>query len=219
MTDCILFDHATVTQALTDMTTAIADCNTATTDIYLVGIHSGGAKVADAIQQGLEDRGKTVHRGNLDISFYRDDLDTIGPNPEVRPSTLNFDVSAKDIWLVDDVLYTGRTIRAAMGELFDYGRPASIKLAILLDRGGRELPISANCIGITHPAPANCTIELITGEQVCDGKNTGNDWQIEQRRIDQKQTDQKQPDQRQTEQRQIEQKQTEQRKTEQRQVK
>ncbi|MDQ6970819.1 MAG: bifunctional pyr operon transcriptional regulator/uracil phosphoribosyltransferase PyrR, partial [Mariprofundus sp.] len=211
MTDCILFDHTTVTQALTDMTTAIADCNTATTDIYLVGIHSGGAKVADAIQQGLEDRGKTVHRGNLDISFYRDDLDTIGPNPEVRPSTLNFDVSAKNIWLVDDVLYTGRTIRAAMGELFDYGRAASISLAILLDRGGRELPISANCIGLTHPAPGNCTIELITDEQVCDGKKTSNGWHIDQRQIDQRRIDQKQVDQRQIDQRQIDQRKIEQR--------
>ncbi|MBN4073281.1 bifunctional pyr operon transcriptional regulator/uracil phosphoribosyltransferase PyrR [Mariprofundus ferrooxydans] len=182
-TDCILFDQAAVKRALNSMSTAIADLNTTSentpNEIYLVGIHSGGAKVADAIEQQLNDAGHTIHRGDLDISFYRDDLDTIGPNPEVRPSTLPFDVSGKDIWLIDDVLYSGRTIRAAMDELFDYGRPASIKLAILVDRGGRQLPISANCIGLTHPAPANCTIELITTTQ----GTAADDWHIEQRQV------------------------------------
>lgn len=178
MTDCILFDNTAVQHALRSMSTSLNELNSST-DIYLVGIHSGGAKVADALQQQLSDAGNTIHRGDLDISFYRDDLDTIGPNPEVRPSTLPFDVSGKDIWLVDDVLYSGRTIRAAMDELFDYGRPASIKLAILVDRGGRQLPISANCIGLTHPAPANCTIELITTTP----DTPSDDWHIEQRQV------------------------------------
>ncbi|RLL49173.1 bifunctional pyr operon transcriptional regulator/uracil phosphoribosyltransferase PyrR [Mariprofundus sp. EBB-1] len=168
MTDTVLFDNTALEDALIRMAAAITG-----TEIYLVGIHSGGAKVANAIQIQLEDAGNTVHRGNLDISFYRDDLDTIGPNPEVRPSELPFDVSGKEVWLVDDVLYSGRTIRAAMDELFDYGRPSSIKLAILVDRGGRQLPISANCVGLTHNAPANCTVKLIT-------KGT---WHIEQRQV------------------------------------
>jgi len=178
MTDCILFNNTAVQHALHGMSASLSALNSSE-DIYLVGIHSGGAKVADAIQKQLSDAGSSIHRGNLDISFYRDDLDTIGPNPEVRPSTLPFDVSGKEIWLVDDVLYSGRTIRAAMDELFDYGRPASIKLAILVDRGGRQLPISANCIGLTHPAPANCTIELIT---TVDGR-ASDDWHIEQRQV------------------------------------
>jgi len=169
MTDAILFDTQTVETALDQMTNVIADA-----EVYLIGIHSGGAKVADAIQQRLDTLGHTVHRGNLDISFYRDDLDTIGPNPEVRPSELPFDVSDKHIWLIDDVLYSGRTIRAAMDELFDYGRPASIKLAVLVDRGGRQLPIHADFAALDHnKAPANCTVELITGER----------WYFEQRQV------------------------------------
>ncbi len=168
MSETVLFDNPALESALIRMTTAIA-----ASEIYLVGIHKGGAKVANAIQEQLEHAGNTVHRGNLDISFYRDDLDTIGPNPEVRPSKLPFDVCGKEIWLVDDVLYTGRTIRAAMDELFDYGRPASIRLAVLVDRGGRQLPIRADCVGLAHAAPADCTVKLIT-----DGT-----WHIEQRQV------------------------------------
>jgi len=168
MSQSVLYDSPTVENALNYMAK-----NIATKEVYLVGIHSGGAKVADAIQQRLEKAGNNVYRGDLDISFYRDDLDTIGPNPEVRPSTLPFDVSGKTIWLVDDVLYSGRTIRAAMDELFDYGRPAAIKLAILVDRGGRQLPIQADCVGIEQHIAENCTVELIS-----DG-----DWHIEQRQV------------------------------------
>ncbi|MBL4775909.1 MAG: bifunctional pyr operon transcriptional regulator/uracil phosphoribosyltransferase PyrR [Mariprofundus sp.] len=179
MTDAVLFNSATVSNALTQMTKAIS-----ASEVCLIGIHSGGAKVADAIQSQLEAMGNTVQRGNLDISFYRDDLDTIGPNPEVRPSELPFDVSGKDIWLIDDVLYSGRTIRAAMGELFDYGRPASIRLAVLVDRGGRQLPIQADCVGLQHTAaPANCTVELITDGQITDKLITGETWYFEQRQV------------------------------------
>jgi len=163
----IIFETAAVEQALYGMAGAIkAD------EVYLIGIRQGGALVADAVQERLEAAGCCVYRGNLDISFYRDDLDTIGPNPEVRPSDLPFDVSGRDIWLVDDVLYTGRTIRAALGEIFDYGRPASIRLAVLLDRGGRELPIVADYAGLTHAVGRDTSIKLVT-----DGA-----WCIEQRR-------------------------------------
>ena len=159
MTESVLFDHKAVTGALKQISdTIVAD------EVYLVGIHSGGADVADAIQYRLEKDGRVVHRGNLDIGFYRDDLDTIAPHPLVRPSELPFDVAGKDIWLLDDVLYTGRTIRAAMDEIFDYGRPASIRLAVLVDRGGRQIPIAANIAGLAHAAPADCTVELVSGE-------------------------------------------------------
>lgn len=113
-------------------------------DIGLVGIHTGGVWVARWLQQELK-LNKPV--GSLDISFYRDDFERIGLHPEVRPSEIPFDVEGCDILLVDDVLYTGRTIRAAMNELFDYGRPKSIRLAALIDRGGRELPIAAQFVG------------------------------------------------------------------------
>ncbi|HEX7951747.1 MAG TPA: bifunctional pyr operon transcriptional regulator/uracil phosphoribosyltransferase PyrR, partial [Burkholderiales bacterium] len=94
----------------------------------------------------------------IDVSFYRDDYDSRGLHSKVRPSSIPFDVADADIILVDDVLYTGRTIRAAMNELFDYGRPQSIRLAALIDRGGRQLPIAAQFIG--------AEIAVAQGEQI-----------------------------------------------------
>ena len=113
-------------------------------DVAMVGIHTGGVWVAQRLHElmGLEEE-----LGSLDISFYRDDFTRIGMNPQVRPSELPFNVDDRHIILVDDVLHTGRTIRAALNELFDYGRPASILLAALVERGGRELPIEANVAG------------------------------------------------------------------------
>ena len=110
----------------------------------MVGIHTGGVWVAEQLhrQLGLEDP-----LGSLDISFYRDDFTRIGMNPVVQPSELPFSIDDRHLILVDDVLHTGRTIRAAMNELFDYGRPASIVLVTLVERDGRELPIQANVVG------------------------------------------------------------------------
>lgn len=113
-------------------------------DPHMVGIHTGGIWVAQALHQALSLKQEL---GSLDISFYRDDYTRIGLNPQVKPSHLPFDVEDCDILLVDDVLHTGRTIRAALNELFDYGRPRSIHLIVLLDRSGRELPIQADISG------------------------------------------------------------------------
>lgn len=110
----------------------------------MVGIHTGGVWVAKRLHQRLN---LQVPLGSLDISFYRDDFTRIGMNPQVRPSDLPFDIDDRNIILVDDVLHTGRTIRAALNELFDYGRPAAILLAVLVERSGRELPIEANVVG------------------------------------------------------------------------
>jgi pyrimidine operon attenuation protein/uracil phosphoribosyltransferase len=110
----------------------------------MVGIHTGGAWVARQLHQAL---GLDEPLGLLDISFYRDDFSRIGVNPRVKPSMLPLSVDNTHILLVDDVLYTGRTVRAALNELFDYGRPASVVLAVLIDRGGRELPIQADVTG------------------------------------------------------------------------
>jgi pyrimidine operon attenuation protein/uracil phosphoribosyltransferase len=110
----------------------------------MVGIHTGGAWVARHLHQTL---GLHEPLGLLDISFYRDDFSRIGVNPRVKPSMLPLSVDDRHILLVDDVLYTGRTVRAALNELFDYGRPASVVLAVLIDRGGRELPIQADVTG------------------------------------------------------------------------
>lgn len=110
----------------------------------LVGIHTGGVWLAEKLQSLL---GQHIPLGTLDISFYRDDFSRIGLHPVVRPSVIPFEVNDSHIILVDDVLYTGRTVRAALNNLFDYGRPASISLAVLIDRSQRELPISAEFVG------------------------------------------------------------------------
>ncbi|MBE7527781.1 MAG: bifunctional pyr operon transcriptional regulator/uracil phosphoribosyltransferase PyrR [Nitrosomonas sp.] len=123
----------------------------------IVGIHTGGAWLAERIHRALE---ITTPGGVLDISFYRDDYSKIGLHPQVRPSQLPFDVENSHIILVDDVLYTGRTVRAAVNELFDYGRPTCIDLAVLVDRGGRELPVAARYIGAVLALPENSMLEL-----------------------------------------------------------
>lgn len=110
----------------------------------IIGIHTGGVWVAERLHSALK---LTEPAGMLDISFYRDDFTRIGINPQVKPSKLPFSLDERDIILVDDVLYTGRTIRAALNEIFDYGRPARVILAVLLDRGGRELPLEASIVG------------------------------------------------------------------------
>ena len=115
-----------------------------TSDTALLGIHTGGVWVMDALAARL---GLDLPRGVLDIAFYRDDFSRIGLHPEAKPSNIPFEIEGRPILLVDDVLYTGRTIRAAMNLIFDYGRPASIDLAVLVDRGGRELPICARHVG------------------------------------------------------------------------
>jgi len=110
-------------------------------DTVLVGIHSGGAWVARRLRELL---GLHAEIGLIDVSFYRDDYGARGLRARVRPSSIPFDVEGRPLILVDDVLYTGRTTRAAINELFDYGRPASIQLAVLADRGRRQLPICAD---------------------------------------------------------------------------
>lgn len=130
----------------------------------LVGIYTGGVWLAERLHQDLD---LALPLGTLDVSFYRDDFGQIGLHPQVKPSDIPFEVEGSHIILVDDVLYTGRTIRAAINELFDYGRPASIRLATLLDRGDRELPIAAQYVGTTIALPSDKMLAL---EKGIDGK-------------------------------------------------
>lgn len=123
----------------------------------LVGMYTGGVWLAERIHALL---GRDIPLGTLDVSFYRDDFSQSGLHAEVAPSDIHFDVTGRDIILVDDVLYTGRSVRAAMNELFDYGRPASIRLAVLVDRGGRELPIAAQVTGAVLELPPDQNIQL-----------------------------------------------------------
>lgn len=123
-------------------------------DTALVGIYSGGAWIAERLSQLLQ---LPDAAGLIDISFHRDDFAEKGLHPQVRPTHIPFDVEGRKLILVDDVLYTGRTTRAALNELFDYGRPASVELAVLADRGGRELPV----------APTYCVWNLELPRHTC----------------------------------------------------
>ena len=116
----------------------------------IIGIRTRGEVLAQRLTKLLADRGfARIERGTLDITLYRDDLSEIGPKPLVRPTAVNFDLAGMPILLVDDVLFTGRSIRAALTALSDFGRPAVIRLLVLADRGRRELPIQADFVGVT----------------------------------------------------------------------
>lgn len=127
------------------------------TNPALVGIHTGGVWVARRLRELLQ---LDTPLASLDISFYRDDFSRIGMHPQVKPTELPFNIDDRHIVLVDDVLFTGRTIRAALDEIFDYGRPASVLLATLVDRGGRELPIQADITGLPLPLDARQQVKL-----------------------------------------------------------
>lgn len=149
-------------QVLAGLTARIRRNITANT--ALVGIHTGGVWLSERLHQDLR---LPLPLGALDVSFYRDDFGQIGLHPQVKPSDIPFRVEGSHIILVDDVLFTGRTIRAAINELFDYGRPASVRLAALIDRGGRELPIAADYIGAALDLPSDKMLALEKSE---DGK-------------------------------------------------
>ena len=130
-------------------------------NVGLVGIKRRGVPLAErigALIAGIEKR--PIDTGVLDISFYRDDLTTQGPRPVVTPGAIGFDVTGRDIILMDDVLYTGRTIRAALDALFSHGRPKSVQLLVLIDRGHRELPIQATYTGRNVPTSSREIIEV-----------------------------------------------------------
>ena len=127
----------------------------------MIGIHTGGYWIASRLQQLMKG---DVPLGELNISFYRDDFSRIGLHPQVTPSKLPFNIEDRDIILIDDVLHTGRTIRAAMNEIFDYGRPASIILVVLVERQGHELPIRADIAGKSLSLNDNEHVKLLGPE-------------------------------------------------------
>jgi pyrimidine operon attenuation protein/uracil phosphoribosyltransferase len=126
-------------------------------DAAIVGIHSGGAWLAERLARDLD---LTARLGSIDVSFYRDDYARKGLHPDVKPTHIRFAVDGATVVLVDDVLQTGRTTRAAINVLFDYGRPSCIKLAALADRGGRELPVAADFVGTRVSLAANQSLCL-----------------------------------------------------------
>jgi pyrimidine operon attenuation protein/uracil phosphoribosyltransferase len=131
--------------------------------LHMIGVRTGGLWVAAALHRRL---GLTSPLGELNIAFYRDDFSRLGLHPSVEPSKLPFDVEGAHILLVDDILYTGRTVRAALNEIFDYGRPASILLAVLLDRGGRELPVAADVTGLSMNLEAGEQAKLTAADDL-----------------------------------------------------
>ena len=123
----------------------------------LVGIHSGGVWIAEKLHEKLNVESDL---GTIDITFYRDDFSTVGLHPQVNTSFLPEDIEGRNVLLVDDVLQTGRTIRAALNEIFSYGRPNTVTLAVLVDRGQRELPIQADVCGIKLELQAHQQVKL-----------------------------------------------------------
>ena len=128
----------------------------------LIGIHTGGVWIAERLHSALDLK---IPLAAIDVSFYRDDYQSRGLRPDVQRSNIPFEVEERDLILVDDVLYTGRTIRAALNEIFDYGRPGRVQLAALVDRGGRQLPIAADFLGAAVTLQPGESLELTRDPQ------------------------------------------------------
>jgi len=160
----ILNDDA-IRRALTRIAHEIAERNEVGADVVLVGIPTGGVPLAQRLGKILAEIWKhAVPTGNLDVSMHRDDLEQRAA-PKIHPTVMPFDVTGKTVVLVDDVLFSGRTTRAAMDALNDFGRPEKIQLAVLIDRGHRELPIKADFVGKNVPTAANEKVHVRIGEK------------------------------------------------------
>lgn len=148
-------------RAIRRMAIEVVEKNRGLDDLMIVGIRSRGVPIGERMAREIEQmEGQPVSFGILDITLYRDDLTTIAPQPVVKPTKLPESIDDKNVVLVDDVLFTGRTIRAALDALIDFGRPKRVTLAVLIDRGHRELPIHADVIGKTVPTDANEVIKV-----------------------------------------------------------
>lgn len=161
----IIMDSEAIRRALVRIAHEIIEKNKGVEDVVIVGIRTRGVPLAQRIAaeiNAIENYEMTV--GMLDITLYRDDLSTLGYNPVVHGTDINFDLSGKHVVLVDDVLYTGRTIRAALDAVIDMGRPKTIQLAVLVDRGHKELPIRADYVGKNVPTSQKETIEVVLNE-------------------------------------------------------
>lgn len=156
-----IMDEMALNRALMRISHEITEKNKGVENVQLVGIRRRGEPIAQRIRSNiLKIEGVELPCGSIDISFYRDDLTTLSESPLVKKTELPFDVTAKDVILVDDVLYTGRTVRAAISAVFGCGRPKSIQLAVLVDRGHRELPIRADYVGKNIPTSHSELVEV-----------------------------------------------------------
>mgnify|MGYP001159932882 CR=1 FL=1 len=161
----VLLNEKEISKAMLRLSHEIVENFSDLDSIGIIGIRTRGEPLAKRIVNNIKKLyKKEINFGTLDVTFYRDDFSTNLGSPEVGPSEINFDINKKNIILIDDVLYTGRTIRAALDELFSYGRPSKVKLGVLVDRGHRELPIKADFIGKNYPTAAHEHIHVLLKE-------------------------------------------------------
>ena len=160
-----LMDEKAIGRAITRISHEIIERNKGIEDVVLVGIKTRGVPIADRIGKKIEQfEGTIVHTGEIDITLYRDDLNKIDMDPVVKGSNIEFSIDDKIVILVDDVLYTGRTVRSALDAIVDIGRPKAIQLAVLVDRGHRELPIRADYVGKNVPTSKDEIISVKLSE-------------------------------------------------------
>jgi len=165
-----ILDKDTLNRTLVRMAHEILEKNKGTENLCLIGIRNRGVYLAQRLADAIKKiEGTSAAVGTLDITLYRDDLTLIAAHPVVHKTEIDFDITGKNLVLVDDVLYSGRTVRAALDALIDLGRPKSIQLAVLVDRGHRELPIRADYAGKNIPTSKNETVEVRLEE--VDGKD------------------------------------------------
>ena len=156
-----LIDSAAMGRAITRIAHEILEKNKGTEDLVLIGIRTRGVPLAERLAAKIEEiEGVKLPTGILDITLYRDDLSTVAQQPIVHRTEIPFDITGKKVVLVDDVLYTGRTVRAALDALIDLGRPLQIQLAIMIDRGHRELPIRADFVGKNLPTSKDEVVDV-----------------------------------------------------------
>ena len=166
----LLMSADDMARALDSLAGRLLERHGACRNLALIGIQRRGVSIAEELRGRMEQKlGEPVLAGSLDITLYRDDWTTKGPKPSVGETRIRFDVEGKTLVLVDDVLYTGRTIRAALEALTDFGRPSKVELLVLVDRGHRELPIHADYVGVTCPTEKEDRVDVlvrgIDGEQ------------------------------------------------------
>ncbi len=156
-----IMDDAAISRTLKRIAHEIIEQNKGLENIYLIGIRSRGVPIAQRLADYLQQiENKEIPVGVLDITLYRDDLTTISHQPVIKGSKIDFDVKDKILILTDDVLYTGRTVRAAIDAILDFGRPSQIQLAVMIDRGHRELPIKADYVGKNVPTSGEEIIKV-----------------------------------------------------------
>ena len=161
-----LMSRQDIDRSLDRLSMEILERNHGLEDLAIIGIHTGGVFLAERIRDRIVEREQEeLPQANLDITLYRDDWSLISQNPIVRKTDIDFQIEDKCVVLVDDVIFTGRTIRAAMDAIMDFGRPRSIQLAVLVDRGGRELPIQPDYVGMAFTAGTSERVDVLLAER------------------------------------------------------